>query len=334
MAARQPVKQETSGRNIGFGKVILFGEHVVVHGAAAIVAGVSQYTECKLRVVPGKPGLHVIDNRPAVPGYIVEKRAEQKLAHDLVLKHLNIDTSKDGLEMIIGGPLVPSSGIGASASDVVALSRALNELYNLKLSEDQINHSAFVGEGGYHGTPSGVDNTAATFGGLLTYQKTPQGPKFTKMQCAKTLYLVVIGTGITASTTKVVGEVGAMKEKEPKKFAKIMEDYNVIFTQAQQAIAEGNLKKLGELLNQNHEICQRLTVSCKELEAIVNVSRKAGAVGAKMSGTGRGGIAIALCQDEKQQKKVAEALKQQCPEAKFIWQYQVQGEGKAPKSKL
>jgi len=318
-----PVKDATNGHHIGFGKVILFGEHVVVHGAEAVVAGVSEYTDCTLRVTKGNPGLKVVDNRPAVPGYKVSKREEQKLAHDLVLKHHKIDLSKDGLEATIGGPLVPSSGIGASASDVVALSRALNELYNLKLNEDQINHSAFVGEGGYHGTPSGVDNTAATFGGLLTYQKTASGPKFTKMPCKTPLYLVVVSTGITASTTKVVGEVRAMKEKDPEFFAAIMRDYQAVLDDAKKAIAEGDVERLGELLNKNHAICQRLTVSCDELEAIVNTARHGGALGAKMSGTGRGGIAVALCRDELSQASVAAKLKAHCPEAKFVWQYAV-----------
>ena len=318
-----PVKSSTSDKHIGFGKVILFGEHVVVHGAAAIVAGVSEYTDCSLRVTKDSPGLKVVDNRPAVPGYKVNKREEQKLAHDLVLKHHKIDLSKHGLEVTLGGPLVPSSGIGASASDVVALSRALNELYNLRLSEEQVNHSAFVGEGGYHGTPSGVDNTAATFGGLLTYQKLASGPKFTKMPNKTPLYLVVVSTGITASTTKVVGEVRAMKEAKPDFFAEVMRDYQRVFDAAQHAIADGDVDKLGQLMNENHKICQRLTVSCDELEAIVSTARHGGALGAKMSGTGRGGIAVALCRDELSQSAVAAKLKAHCPEAKFVWQYAV-----------
>lgn len=331
--SRAPVKEATTGKHIGYGKVILFGEHVVVYGAPAVVAGVSEYTECSLRVLRGKPGFFVIDNRPAVPGYIKDKREEQKAAHQLVLDHLKIDVSKDGIEATIGGPLVPSSGIGASASDVVALSRALSELFDLKLTEEQVNNSAFVGEGGYHGTPSGVDNTAATFGGLLTYQRTAKGPKFTKLPNKKDLFLVVVGTGITASTTKVVADVKVLKEKRPDFFKKIMTDYAAIYQASQLAIEKGDIVALGKLLNANHEVCQRLTVSCPELEAIVNTSRKAGALGAKMSGTGRGGIAIALCADAKQQTRVAEVLRTTCPQAKFIWQYKVGAQVPA-KSKL
>lgn len=318
-----PKVQKTSGDHRGFGKVILFGEHLVVYGAPAIVAAVSQYTQCSLEVTPNKAGWEVVDNRPAVPGYIVAKAAEQRIAHELVFKHLNIDTSKDGLKITIGGPLVPSSGIGASASDVVALSRALNEMYGLNMTEHQINDSGYAGECGYHGTPSGVDNTAATFGGLLSFKRQAKKSHFAAIKLSVPMYLVVVGTGITASTTTVVGDVKRLKESEPKVWDAIMGQYAEIVAAANKAIAAGDLVTVGKLMNRNHTLMQYLTVSCKELEAIVGAARKLGALGAKMSGTGRGGIAIALCSSIEQQKKVAEGLKATCPEAKFIWQYSV-----------
>lgn len=323
MSLRKTTKPATAGDHRGFGKVILFGEHVVVYGALAVVAGVSEYTNCSLKVTKGVPGFRVVDKRPAVPGYIKDKAAEQRKAHELVMNHLKIDLTVDGLEIHLGGPLVPSSGIGASASDVVALSRALSELYNLNLSEDEINHSAFVGEGGYHGTPSGVDNTAATFGGLLTYRRANGKPQFAQLPTTKPMYLVVVGTGITASTTKVVGDVKKMKEEKPEWFNGIMGAYNKIVTSATEAIANGNLESLGALMDTNHRLCRDLTISCDELEDIVAHSKRLGALGAKMSGTGRGGIAVALASSAESQAVIAKGLKADCKSAKFVWTYSV-----------
>lgn len=319
-----PVKKTTKGNlHKGYGKVILFGEHVVVHGAPAVVAGVAEYTECQLDLLPGQPGLQVVDNRPAIPGYKEEKRAEQKAAHDLVLKHLKIDLSRDGLRMTIGGPLVPSSGIGASASDVVAFSRALSDLYGLKLTEHQVNESAFVGEGGYHGTPSGVDNTAATFGGLIEYRRTSSGPKFSAISGKGTLFLVVASTGITASTTKVVGEVRALKDKDPSWWKQsVIKPYEKVYKDAIKAFAAGDLAALGRELDANHTICQTMTVSCPELDDIVTQARQLGALGAKMSGTGRGGLTVALASSEAEQRRIAEGLKS-CKSVKYVWTYNV-----------
>eukprot|EP00796_Vickermania_ingenoplastis_P003606 gene3606-2546_t len=318
-----PIKDRTSQKHVGFGKVILFGEHFVVHGAEAIVAGVSEYTECSLELLRGHPGVEVVDKRPAVPGYIKNKRAEQKKAHQLVLDHLQIDTKKDGLRIHLGGPLVPSSGIGASASDVVALSRALSEMFNLGLSEDQVNHSAFVGEGGYHGTPSGVDNTAATFGGLISYKRVSGKSSFSFIPFSTPLYLVVVGTGITASTVQVVKDVGAMKQNKPEYFGKIFSEYNALVARALEAIKGGDVAAVGRLMNQCHTLCQKIDISCSELESIVNSSRRYGALGAKLSGTGRGGIAVALAADAESRDRIAEGLQRTCKEAKFIWKYTV-----------
>lgn len=320
----QPVKERTTQKHVGYGKVILFGEHFVVHGSEAIVAGISEYTECSLEVTRGVPGVQIDDKRPAVPGYITEKRAEQEKAHQLVLNHLKIDTSKDGLIIHLGGPLVPSSGIGASASDVVALSRALSELYNLKLTEDQVNQSAFIGEGGYHGTPSGVDNTAATFGGLLAYRREAGKSLFHSIPFRKPLYLIVVGTGITASTTKVVGDVTKLKEKHSIYFKHLQKQYQDVEKAALTAIQDGDPDRIGALMNIAQDLCRQLTISCNELEEIISTARRYGALGAKLSGTGRGGIAVALAASEKDRDAIAAGLKESCPSAKFIWKYTVQ----------
>ncbi|CCW71612.1 unnamed protein product [Phytomonas sp. Hart1] len=96
---------------------------------------------------------------------------EQAEAHQLALKDLGIATSTDGLRIFLDSPLRLSSGIWAFDSDIVFMSRALSELSNRKLSGKTLNRNAFVGERGYHGMPRGLDNTAATFGGLISYQR-------------------------------------------------------------------------------------------------------------------------------------------------------------------
>lgn len=319
----QALMERTTGKHTGYGKVILFGEHFVVFGADAIVAGISEYTDCSLELTRGVPGVQVVDNRPAVPGYKTEKRAEQEKAHQLVLHHLKIDTSKDGLKITLGGPLVPSSGIGASASDVVALSRALSEMYGLKLSEAEVNQSAFVGEGGYHGTPSGVDNTAATFGGLINFKREAGKAVFNRVQFYRPMHLIVAATGITASTTKVVGDVRKLKETDPTLFNSLQQQYLEAYSLGLRALHAGDWKKVGQQMQHNHAVLQQLGVSCPELDAIVKTSMVAGACGAKMAGTGRGGIAVVLCDSEADRTRIVGHLKQHCPAAKFIWEYTV-----------
>ena len=269
-----------------------------------------------MEYVDDKPGVEVIDNRPAVPNYKVKKKDEGDEAINLTLRHLGVDTTTRGIQLTFGGDLCCASGIGASAAQVVSLARAVNIADNRSLSEDEINAAGYEGEKGYHGTPSGIDNTAATFGGLLRFQRTDGAPIFEKKTFPSAIRIVYASTGITASTTEVVGDVRAKKEADEKWFADIMNKYTTLVTEAEKVVQEGDLNKLGKLMDENHALLQELTVSCKELDDLVDAARAAGAVGAKMSGTGRGGLMIALTPTEELQNSVASALEKLAPQ---VW---------------
>lgn len=302
-------------RTRAYGKLILFGEHFVVYKVPALVGAVSAYTDCEFEFMES-PGLEVIDQRPAVPHYKDKKKDEANKAINLVFKHFNIDTSKRGVKLTFGGDLCCVSGIGASAAQVVALSRAIGHALSFELTEDQVNAAGYEGEKGYHGTPSGIDNTAATFGGLLKFQRTDDKPIFVKKKIQEPIRIVYASTGITSSTTAVVGDVRAKKEADEAWFNGLLSRYLELVKKGEAAIEAGDLNELGKLLDENHTLCQELTVSCKELDDLVIAARKAGALGAKMSGTGRGGLMIALTPTEECQNAVAKSLQGLAPQ---VW---------------
>jgi mevalonate kinase len=176
------------------------------------------------------------------------------------------------------------------------------------LTEEQINQAGYEGEKGYHGTPSGIDNTAATYGGVLRFQRTDGDPVFVTKKLKSPVEVVYASTGITASTSKVVGDVRAKKEADEAWFAGLMAKYESLVVKGEQALDDADWPLLGQLLNENHTLCQELTVSCKELDTLVEAARSAGAIGAKMSGTGRGGLMLALTPGKETQDAVALAL--------------------------
>lgn len=294
----------------------------MVYKAPALVGAVAAYTDCSMKFLDnGKPGdLEIIDNRPAVPNYKVQKAEEGREAVELVLKYLKVDRSK-AIQLTFGGNLCCVSGIGASAAQTVSLSRAVAQTIPLQMTEDEINAAGYEGEKGYHGTPSGIDNTAATFGGLLRFQRTDADPIFEKKNLKEPIRIVYASTGITSSTTTVVGDVRAKKEQDPAWFDGLLQKYLAIVPKAEQALDEGNIVELGKLMDENHALCQELTVSCKELDDLVDAARAAGAIGAKMSGTGRGGLMLALTPTEEVQNAVAEALEKLAPQ---VWKTSLQ----------
>ena len=74
-------------------------------------------------------------------------------------------------------------------------------------------------------------------------------------------------------------------------------------------------------MNKNHTLCQKLTDSCKELDDLVDAARTAGACGAKMSGTGRGGLMIAMTPGKECQDKVTTAAEPLAPVSRHLFIY-------------
>lgn len=295
----------------GRGKSILFGEHFVVYGIPSLAAGIDAVTIAHVSLSKSL-GWTLDDQRPAVSGYKEKKMDEQKESINNVLNYLGIDTSGSGIHIEYGGDLICASGFGASAASCVSLARALSEEFNLGLNDEKVNEAAYEGEKGYHGTPSGLDNTASTYGGLVWYIRDLEGgpPTFKSITLEEPVNIVIASTGITASTIEVVGDVRAKKAANPDWFERISKEYGNLVHEAVTSLKNQDLVKVGQLMNRNHELLQDLTVSCEELDNLVSIARDNGALGAKMTGTGRGGNMIAITADQSTRDKVAKALEE------------------------
>lgn len=300
-----------SGKGIGFGKTILFGEHFVVYGLPAIASAISDYTLAE--VEDGDEGLTLIDNRPAVEGYKEVKQGEISRGLELILSFMNIDVNKTPLKITLSGNLECASGIGASAALASSIAHALGEHFSLGLNDDQINEIAYEGEKGSAGTPSGVDNTCSTYGGMIIFEKNMGGGpnKIQRMNISNPLQIVMANTGITQETKEVVSDVKKEKEKNPERFEEIINEYKKIFDEAIISLKQGDTATVGKLMDKNQELLRQITVSCPEIEKIVAVAKKNGALGAKLTGTGRGGLVICLSPSSKTTEKIAQAIEQE-----------------------
>jgi mevalonate kinase len=121
--------------------------------------------------------------------------------------------------------------------------------------------------------------------------------------------LVIANTGITASTTEVVADVRRLKESNPEKFENIFKEYKVLSEKAKSALLESDKSLICKLMNQNHKLLQDITVSSEINDKLVEIALDNGALGAKLTGTGRGGLVIALTKNEKIQEKISKAIK-------------------------
>jgi len=223
---------------------------------------------------------------------------------------LKVDIENQRLEISFTGDLIAASGVGASAAQCTSLARALNETFDLNLDDEKINEAAYEGEKAYHGTPSGIDNTAATYGGLIWFVRNLSTGKNTMdfLQSPKKMLIVLANSGITASTTEVVADVRRLREEEPERVEKTFGEYRKLAEAARKALLRGDIATIGDLMNQNHKLLQEINVSGKINDELVGISLKNGAVGAKLTGTGRGGLVIGLAENENAQEKIANAI--------------------------
>lgn len=289
----------------GFGKVILFGEHFVVYGIPSIAAAIGSRTTATIAKHNGK-GVVIDDCRPETPGYKKEKAGQQQESLALILKAMGIGPSTP-LKITLAGDLVAASGIGASAASCVAIARALAAHFGREMTDDEINAVAFEGEKGYHGTPSGVDNSVSTFGGLIWFKK-GQPNVIEKIKLKRAVEIVMADTGITTDTVKAVEGVRQRKESQPEKYVTLFKEAEKLAYDARRALESYDLQKVGKLMGENHRLLQEIGVSCKELDRLVRLALDNGAIGAKMTGSGLGGNIVALTPGRELQEKVAKVI--------------------------
>jgi len=296
------------GRGSGFGKTILFGEHFVVHGVPGIASAVDSAAEAEVK--KAAKGINVTDERSGAKGYAEKKKLQQLESIERMLAAMGMDSKKVAIDIWLGGNLPGFSGLGASAASSVAIARAIAEEFDLDLSDERINDVAYEAEKAYAGNPSGIDNTAATFGGLIWFKKNLGGGSNTieQLSIRKPVEIVIGNTGIVANTKAMVAGVAERKKQNPKKYGAIFSQAEKLAHKGRKALEEFNLKQVGELMNENHRLLQEIEVSCKELDYLVDLARKQGAFGAKMTGGGGGGCMLALTPGKDLQKKVAAAM--------------------------
>jgi mevalonate kinase len=114
------------------------------------------------------------------------------------------------------------------------------------------------------------------------------------VEIGASLMLLIGDSGLRSPTKLPVGEVRRRWEAEPARYEALFDVIGALVVQVRAALSAADRGALGALLNQNHELLRTLGVSSPELDRLVNAARGAGALGAKLSGAGWGGVMLAL----------------------------------------
>ncbi len=278
------------------GKIILFGEHAVVYGRPALAVPVTQVHADVEISESSRPGIWIDAPDVDLHAELNTLPSDHPIAsviHNFLFLW-RVSPFPD-LAIRIFSTIPVASGLGSGAAVTVALTRALASYFKHPMTDEEVNAFTYEIEKLHHGTPSGIDNTVITYASPVYFIK---GNPIETFKVAKPFTIVIGDTGIRAPTKESVGDVRKLWEADNSKWEATFDQVGEIARTAREAIESGGTDQLGKLMNENHSLLQEMTVSSPELDVLVTAARGTGALGAKMSGGGRGGNMIALVSHE------------------------------------
>lgn len=300
------------------GKIILMGEHSVVYGEPAIAVpfeavGISVETTAS-------KGEITIDSNyyqgslDLVPSQLDNLKATIHRTLDLVEKPYQ------DLHLAIQSTIPAERGMGSSAAVATATVRSLVNFFNKEISQEELLDIVNEAEKIAHGNPSGIDAWTVTNNDFVYYVK--EAP-FEKLTFKGTAFIIVADTGQTGQTLKAVSDVASLVDHSPEIMEAVIKKLGKLAHKSKKAIKTGDVHALGRFMSRAHGHLKKLTVSNDALDLLVEKALDAGALGAKLTGGGRGGCMIALAEDYLQAHRIASQLKE--ARADKVWIYELGG---------
>jgi mevalonate kinase len=293
------------------GKVTLFGEHAVVYGQPAIVTSISR--RVYVYAEPRSDGVIKIEARDLrVPGVIVTYREGEvtvETEYGLVLpaisylnKAIELTSSylgsRHGVNLVVRSEMPVGAGLGTSAAVAVATVAAYAYSGGYELSKEEIARLGWEVEKAVQGVASPMDTSIATFGGFMRIRYSGGSVERELLKVGVDPPIVIAYVEREARTRDMVLAVRERVSKYPEIYGRIIEVIGEVTSRAEVALRKGDLHEVGHLMNVNHGLLDALGVSTRRLNEVVYAARSSGALGAKLTGAGGGGCAIALTKSE------------------------------------
>ncbi len=289
-------------------KLILCGEHAVVYGRPAIAVPLSD-VRAYAEVASAARGAGLRFHAPDLgEDWSADGQPEHPLSELARAVLARLGAPNDDLSITLRSDIPIASGLGSGAAIGTALVRALAARLGATLPPDEVAALVYASEQRYHGTPSGIDNTVVAYEQPIWFVRRAPAPLIEPLAIGAPLTLLVGDTGVRSATRLPVGAVRERWQADRARYEALFDQVGELVTQARTALAVGDAPLLGRLLDANQALLEQIGVSSPELERLVAAARTAGALGAKLSGAGWGGVMLALVTPETRDN-VAEALR-------------------------
>ena len=276
-------------------KVILFGEHFVVHDVKAILCSIDK--RVKVTTIPIDEKKILIKSNMGQAQLDLNSKQEIKssfrpfafIAKNMIEKH----NHEGGLEITIDSDIPSGVGLGSSSACCVAAAGSVSGLFE-KLPKEEILKIAIQAEQTVFKNASGADNTVCTYGGIIEYDK-KNG--FNKLNIEPDFHLIVANSMQTHSTSKIVSKVGEFKEKNSDTFLSLCKKESQLINNVKDALTSNDLVSLGKYMSENQAYLEEIGVSNDKLRSMIDIANKT-SYGSKLTGAGGGGCIISITDEQ------------------------------------
>lgn len=298
------LKQQGIGES--HAKIILIGEHSVVYGQPAIALPLPNVQLKATLTADATTSSHVVKSSWAQGNLtsLPESMAGiQKLISTLMER---FDGQDDGWTLEIESMLPSERGMGSSAATAIAIVRAFFDLYETSLDRSTLLKLADVEEQITHRSPSGLDAATTSSDQPIYFVKGQPGQPI-ELNLHATM--VIADTGVKGATKEAIMAVRELLATEPQTTQNRLEHLGQLTKRAQQLLSRDDADELGRVLNLAQDELSELNVSDESLDHLIRIARQNGALGAKLTGGGRGGCMFALTKTALGARRLAGILK-------------------------
>ncbi|MGO3363283.1 MAG: mevalonate kinase [Corynebacterium sp.] len=294
------------GGHVGLGetvaKIILFGEHSVVYGYPAIALPLRNL-RMTVRVEPtagagvlsGLGWSGPVAEAPERFGGVLQAASAAAVFAGHPGATMDITTHAD---------FPPERGLGSSAAASGAVVRAVLDAYDVTATPEEIFTLTQDAERIAHGQPSGIDTVATAAQSPVLFR----AGLATDVPMDLSAWIVVADSGIEGSTRETVAHVRTLHQGAPETTDLALGRLGTITEEAVADLQVGDVEALGTKMTEAHRVLSDLGVSNSQLDGLVSAALGVGAVGAKLTGGGRGGCVIALARTSEDAQRIEDAF--------------------------
>ncbi|ROP61129.1 mevalonate kinase [Curtobacterium sp. ZW137] len=310
MTSNHPATARSATNRVGtsssHGKTILIGEHAVVYGAPALVLPVNDVrVTATVTPISASGDGHRLESTVHTGPLDLAPAAVMPTVTAVTATLRHLGSTDQHFHVRVDSDVPTARGMGSSAAVAAAVTAAVADALGVTLDVETHHELIQECERVAHGRPSGLDARGVVADVPVWFE----GGRIEPVELTGEFVFVVADTGVPGHTREAVAAVREHHDRDPEDVDAVVAQIGALARRARGTLVDGDAQALGATMDAAHELLISLDVSSDDLDRLVGAARSADALGAKLTGGGRGGCVLALAADGEHAERIAVALR-------------------------